>query len=662
MKNSYPHLETPFKINKTVIKNRLTVSPMGQFFLMYNDKGEYSFNMMDYLCEKARGGFGLIVLGGVPSDMLVDKKNPLEDQVSPLYAPKHFKNAAGIMLDRVHAYGAKVFIQLSTGHGRMRMEKAPSPLPYLYDPSHINEVLTREEIELKIDQEIKCAKYAKEMGFDGVEVHAMHWGYLLDQFAQPLTNKRTDEYGGDLDGRLLICKKMIDGIRAECGPDYPVSIRMGLKWWMKDFNKASLWGDEEIGRTVEDAVEIAKKLEEYGYDVLDCNSGTYDSFYYSCPPYYQPYGYNVELARKVKAAINIPIIIAGKMDDPDVAENAVASGATDAVAIGRGSLADPYFAKKLEMGCPEKIRPCISCQNCIKSLFGIGSIQCSVNPNVTQENSYDLHPALIKKKVMVVGGGVAGMEIARTAKLRGHDVELFEAEDHLGGHLNEAGSHPFKTGIAKLNLWYQQELKSLNIPVHLNSKVTAEDIKKYACDTVVLAVGSYHFIPKFVEGYDHKKAVVSYDVLMGERETGSKVVVVGGGLTGSELAYDLARYGGKEVTLVEALPDILSSGPEVPQPVDLMLRDLLDYYKVEIKTNNRIKAVNDVGAVIESVDGSLSTVPADDVVFCIGLRPNESLKEELMYSGIEVFEVGDGVAVGNIRTAISAAYEVARKL
>ena len=663
MNKTYPSLFTPFQVNKLTIKNRLTVSPMGQFFLMYNDKGNYSFNMMDYLCDKARGGYGLIVLGGLPSDMLVDKKNPLEDQVSPLYAPKHFKNAAGNMLDRVHAYGTKVFIQLSTGHGRMRLEKCPSPLPYLYDPSHINEALTKEEIELKIEQEIQCAKFAKEMGFDGVEVHAMHWGYLLDQFAQPLTNKRTDEYGGDLDGRLLICKKMIDGIREVCGPDYPVSIRMGLKWWMKDFNKASLWGDEEIGRTVEDSIAIAKKLEEYGYDMLDCNSGTYDSFYYSCPPYYQPYGYNVELARQVREHIHIPIVLAGKMDDPDVAEAAVATGACDAVAIGRGTLADPMFAKKLEMGCPEKIRPCISCQNCIKALFDIGSVQCSVNPNVTQEFSYALHPALQKKKIMVVGGGVAGMEVARSAKLRGHDVELFEAEDHLGGHLNEAGSHPFKTGIAKLNLWYQRELKELGIPVHLSTPVNADMVKSAGFDTVVLSVGSYHFIPKFVKGYDHPKAVVSYDVLMGKRELGDNVVVVGGGLTGSELAYDLARYAGKKVTLVEALPDILSSGPAVPQPVNLMLRDLLDYYKVDIRAGHKIIGVNDEGAVIEGTDtGEQLTIPADDVVFCIGLKPNKSLKEELMYCGIEIFEVGDGVTVGNIRTAVSAAYEIARKI
>lgn len=662
MNKLYPHLETPFKINGLTIKNRLTVSPMGQFFLMYNEKGEYSFNMMDYLCEKARGGFGLIVLGGIPSDMLVDHKDPLDGQVSPLYAPKHFKNAAANMLDRVHAYGTKVFIQLSTGHGRMRLEKTPSPLPYLYDPSHTNEVLTKEEIELKIEQEIRCAKFAKEIGFDGVEVHAMHWGYLLDQFAQPLTNKRTDEYGGGLDGRLLICRKIIDGIRAECGSDYPVSIRMGLKWWMKGFNKPSLWGHEEVGRTVEDAIEIAKKLEEYGYDMLDCNSGTYDSFYYSCPPYYQPYGYNVELARRVRAEISIPIVLAGKMDDPDVAEEAVASGAVDAVAIGRGSLADPQFAKKLEMGCPELIRPCISCQNCIKSLFDMGSIQCSVNPNVTQDFSYALHPALKKKRVAVVGGGVAGMEAARTAKLRGHEVELFEAEDHLGGHLNEAGSHPFKTGIARLNAWYARELDALGVAVHLNRRITANEIRSLSFDSVILAVGSYHYIPAFVEGHDHKKAALSLDVLLGRREVGQKVVVVGGGLTGSELAYDLARYGGKDVTLIEALPNILSAGPAVPQPVDMMLRDLLDYYKVDIRTNSRIKAVNDRGAVIVGSDGTITELDADDVVFCIGLKPNRSMREELMYSGIEVFEAGDGVAVGNIRTAISSAFEIARQL
>lgn len=662
MEKTYSSLMSPLKIGKLTLKNRLEVSPMGSFFLMYNEKGDYSFNMMEYLCERARGGFGLITLGGLPSDMLVDHKNPVDELVSPLYAPKHFKQAAVSMLDRVHAYGTKVFIQLSTGHGRMRLEKTPSPLPYLYDPSRILESLTKEEIEEKIEQEIQCAVYAKECGFDGVEVHAMHWGYLMDQFAQPLTNKRTDEYGGNLDGRLMMARKIVQGIKEKCGQDFPVSIRLGLKWYMKDFNKASLTGEEEIGRTIEDAIEIAKKLEEYGYDMLNCNSGTYDSFYYSCPPYYMPYGYNRYLAKQVKAEVNIPVFIAGKMDDPDSCEAAVAEGDADGVAIGRGSLADPGFAKKLEMGVPEKIRPCISCQNCIRSLFAMGSIQCSVNPNTTQEFSYSVQEATTKKRVAVIGGGVAGMEAARTARLRGHSVELFEVADMLGGHLNEAGSHPFKSGIAGLNHWYQNELKNLGVEIHLNTTVTAEELKNSGYDAVILATGSYHFVPTFVDGYDHEKAVVCYDVLMGKKEVGKNVVVVGGGLTGSELAYDLASYEKKNVVLVEALSDILSSGPEIPQPVSMMLRDLLDYSNVDIRTGNKIKAVNDEGAVIEDADGVQRTLMADDVIFCIGLRPNKSMREELMYSGIEVYEVGDGAGLGNIRTAVASAYEIARKL
>ncbi len=661
MNKTYPHLMSPLQINKLTVKNRLEVSPLGSFFLLYGEKGDYTFNMVDYLCERARGGFGLITLGGIPSDMYVDFKDPKDDQISPLYAPKHFKNAAANMLDRVHSYGTKVFIQLSTGHGRMRTEKTPSPLPYLNNPKLILTELTKEEIRHKIDEEIKSAKFAKECGFDGVEVHAMHWGYLLDQFAQTLTNKRTDEYGGDLDGRLRFAREIVEGIKKECGEDFPVSMRMGLKWFMKGYNQPSLFGEEEIGRTIEDAVEIAKKLESYGYDMLNCNSGTYDSFYYACPPYYQPYGYNLELSRKVKEAVNIPVFIAGKMDDPDVAEEAVGNGDTDGVAIGRGSLVDPYFAKKLEMGIPEKIRPCISCQNCIRSLFAMGSIQCSVNPNVTQEFSYNATPVLKKKKIMVVGGGAAGMEAARTARLRGHEVELYEATDALGGHLIEGSNHPFKLGINRLYKWYKKELEELGVPVHLNTKITPEDIKKSGCDTAILAVGSYHFVPKFVEGWDHAKSIVAWDALMGTKELGENVVVVGGGLTGSEMAYDLAAYENKKVTIVEALPDILSNGG-IPQPVNLMLRDLLDHYKVDIKTSHRIKAINDEGAVIEDMEGKLITIAADSVVSCIGLRPNPSMREDLMYTGIEVFEVGDGAGIGNIRTVISDAYEIARNV
>ena len=265
------------------------------------------------------------------------------------------------------------------------------------------------------------------------------------------------------------------------------------------------------------------------------------------------------------------------------------------------------------------------------------------------------------KKVAVIGGGLAGMEAARVAAVCGHDVTIYERSGELGGHLIEAGAHPFKRGIARLNDWYKNQLKALNVNVELNCAMTSEDITALKPDVAVLAVGSEHFVPP-IPGRDKKNAAVCYDVLMGKRSVGQNVVVVGGGLTGSELAYDLAAYQKKNVTLVEALDDILSAGMAVPQAVDNMLRDLLDYNHVTIKTGCMLTEVTDNGAIVTDKAGNKVEIPADDVIFAIGLKPNKSLADELAGTGIEVYELGDGTGIGNIRTAISGAYEVMRKV
>jgi len=655
----YPRSFEPIKVGGITVKNRYAVSPMGANFGQLNPNGDYSDNFIEYLCERARGGFGLIILGSSQCETDINGTHAIDGPFSPLRAPGSFRHGATKLTDRIHKHGAKIFFQDSVGHGRMRFQKTPSPIPQYYNPEILGVEMTKEEIEHKIDSAIKLAVLAKSAGFDGVEIHGMHWGYLLDQFANRNMNHRTDEYGGDLEGRLTFVKKIIVGIKEACGKDFPVSVRLAMKHYMKDYNVPSLHGEDEFGRTLEEAVEIAKLFESWGLDMLNVNSGCYDGFYYAMPPYYMEYGYNIKLAKELKKAVSIPVFVTGKMDDADMCEKAIADGEIDGVVLGRASLADPRYPQKLQMGCPERIRPCISCHNCTATLFSDGQPKCAVNPRVFMDSTYDLRKAEISKKVIVVGGGVAGMEAARVAAICGHDVSLYERNDVLGGHLIEAGSHPFKLGIAKLNDWYKNELERAKVKVYLNSELDAEKIKALQPDAVVLSVGSEHFVPP-IPGHDSEKASVCLDVLMGKKEVGERVVVVGGGLTGSELAYDLAAYAGKQVTLVEALDNILSAGMPVPQAVDMMLRDLLDYHKVNIVTGNRITAVNEEGAVIQDKDGNLTTIPADDVVFAIGLKTNKSLVNELSGCGIELYEVGDGTGIGNIRTAIAGAYEVVR--
>ncbi len=650
---------SPLKVGGITLKNRYSMGGMGGSYI-WGENGCYSTNGVEYFTERARGGFGLIVTGSNYANQTIDPFDPVNGNRNPLYAPGKFMVNAQELTNRVHSYGGKIFMQVSVGPGRMRDAKSCSAIPTYKNPDQLADVLTKEEIEMKIQDMITLAVSAKKWGYDGVEIHGMHWGYLLDQFAMAYTNHRTDEYGGDLDGRLNFHRKIITGIREAVGKDYPIAMRMCMKTFMKGYNQPSLDGEGEVGRTIEEAVEIAKRFEQWGVDMLDVNSGTYDSFYYCVAPYYLPKGYNIQLARQIKEAVSIPVFVAGNMDDPDICEEAIANGWIDGVTLARGALVDSQYPNKVFSGKLEEIRPCMRCTNCIDSVLEGDGPRCSANPAAMREYMYDIPRTNHPKKVLIVGG-VAGMEAARTAALAGHEVELYEASDKLGGHLIEAGSHEFKTGIADLNKWYQNEMKVQGVKVVMNTALDAEAIKAKKPDAVILAVGSDHFVPP-IQGRDHAKSVVCYDALVGNVELGDKVVVIGGGFTGTELAYALAAYEHKDVTIVEAMPNILG-GPKLQVSVKMMLTQLIDENNIKIMTGNKIAAVIDEGAVVEDMKtGEQQVLPADNVIFAIGLRPKKSMKEELAGCGMDVYEIGDGKKVANIKVATSEAYEVARKL
>lgn len=661
---TYENLLKPIQIGKLILKNRLSVAPLGSFYLMSGNKGEYNNNAIEYLLERARGGFGLIVLGNVVGDMEVDKPNVIDGQIPPSYAPKTWRESAIRLTERVHMYGCKIFMQVGVGRGRMRgTEKAPSVLPKYHDPSQMTEALTAEEIETKIKWTIKTAKMAQDAGFDGVEIHAMHWGYLLDQFAMSITNQRTDEYGGDLEHRLTVARKIVEGIKAECGQDFPVSMRLGMKSFMKGFNQPSLDGSEEAGRDIAETCEVGKLLEKFGYDMLNCNSGVYDAFYYCIAPAYIPKGYNLELAKQLKAAVHIPVFCAGRNDDPDLTEKAIAEGMCDGISLGRPSLAEPYYAKKLEMGCPEQIHPCIACGNCMSSNFNNGSPTCAVNPLAMKEGIYPITKAVVEKKIAVIGGGVAGMEAARVAAMRGHKVDLYERDSVLGGRLIEAGIHSFKESIRDLTKWYQLQIQQeKNITVHLNTALNAEQIKALDADAVILSVGADPLMPKSIKGIDSAKAVSCTDVLDGKRTVGNSLVIVGGGLVGAEMAYDYCLEG-KQVTLVEALPDLMANDPNgVPYWVHDMLKELLDKNHCDVRVSTRLESITDKGAVVLDKDGVSHEIEADDVIIAIGFRKRPSMTAELMGCGKEVYEIVAGNAIGSIQTQVSSAYEIARSI
>ncbi len=665
MSNNFKATFTPFKIGKVEIKNRLTIAPMGDG---YNGLGgpyaEYSDTGIADIVERAKGGWGAIFLG---CTMFPDNKvdpainGPIYDI---LQFPGFFTKQANAMNERIGFYGMKAFQQVTMGWGRNYGMYAPSPAPSFYDPSTMSPELSKEQIAQKIDAMVQMAKICKDGGFAGVEIHAMHWGYLLDNFAMALINHREDEYGGCLENRLRVCKEIVEGIKNACGADYPVTMRLGLKSYIKGFNKASLHGDEEAGRTLEEGIRIAQLLEQYGYDAINADVGIYDSFYYAAQPTYMGLSQVLPLAEACKKEINeIPVIACSRMNDPFTNEEAFASGKIDAVAIGRQSLADPFYPQKLERGEVEDIRPCIGCNvGCMGNLHQGKPVTCAVNPTVRKQTTQTLAKSLEPKKVAVIGGGIGGMEFAIDATKMGHDVTIYEKSDKLGGLALPASAHEFKDDLKRLVKWYEYQIKKAGIKVEFNSEMDAEKIKALKPDVAVIAIGSKPIMPP-IEGIDHAKCSSGVDVLNGKVKLGKTVAIVGGGLVGCETAIDYAAQG-RDVTIIEAAPAVLAASAAVDITVSMMVKDLLEDHKVKILAGHKIEAITDEGAVVSpTAGGEKMVVPADNVVMSIGMRPvKNTLRDDLRGAGIDIYELGDCAKVGNVYTVVHGAYEIARNL
>ena len=655
---NYEYLGKPLRIGSLTVKNRFCMAPIGG--------GQHHFpggglkdETIQYLVERAKGGFGLIFTGALAADCTVDPYTGIGPAI--LQNPDAFKMTATELNERANAYGTKVFAQITMGLGRNYPDlPAPSSVHVFRHPGVVSPELTHDQIKSKIDSVIRAAKIAKDSGFSGIEVHSIHWGYLLDQFALSMMNHRTDEYGGSLENRLRAAKEILEGIKQECGSDYPVSMRLGLKTYVKDFEKATLTGEEEAGRTLEEGIRIAQLLESYGYDCLSVDTGTYDSFYYACPPMYMPKGFVVELAEKAKEAVNIPILAGGRMNDPDIAEAAIRDGKIDAVVMGRAALADPEYPNKVLTGHTDRIRPCIACnQGCITRLQQGKQPTCAVNPTAMREMRLAMRPCVQPKKVVIVGGGVAGMEAARIAATRGHKVSLYEKNTELGGNLIPGGSHSFKKEVRDLNAWYQNELKLLPVEIHTGEAVTAEQLKTMGADVIILATGSVPVMPK-VTGIEDEKVIGCMDALAHPEKVGQKVAVIGGGLVGCEMALEYAQDG-KEVTVVEALPKILSAGIPSPIPNGQMIPDLFEYYHVNVLENHKLSAVENGKAVLEC-DGQKKELDADSIVIAVGFCPAPSMAQELQGCGAVVYEIGDEQQVSTILHAVWDGYEVGNNI
>ena len=661
----YQTLFTPIQIGKLTLKNRFAMAPMGPLGLG-DSEGGWNQRGIDYYTRRAQGGTGLIITGVTFSDCEVETQS-MPNCPNSTYNPVHFVRTSREMTERVHAYGAKIFLQMSGGFGRVTIPTnlgefppvAPSPIPHRWLDKTCRE-LTRDEIHKIIESFGKGAFNAKRAGFDGVEIHAVHEGYLIDQFAIAFFNHRTDEYGGSLENRLRFAKEIREEIAKTCGWDFTVAVRFSPKSMLKDWRKGALPNEEfeEKGRDLEEGLQTAKLLEAYGYDALDVDVGCYDAWWWNHPPMYMEKGPYRKYAKLVKETVKVPVFMAGRMDTPEMAESCVKDGTCDVISLGRPLLADPDYVKKLRTNHVCEIRPCISCQEgCMGRIQTYSMINCAVNPQAARERVTAYEPVARKKRVLIAGGGVAGCEAARVLAERGHEPVLYEASERLGGNLLPGGAPAFKEDDLQLVKWYENELERLRVPVYLNTRVTKEMVLESDCDAVIVATGSR---PKMFSLGDDEKVYCAEQVLMNQKDPGDRVVVVGGGLVGCEMALDLAQKG-KKVTILEALPKIMAVNGPICSANKEMLEELLPFHGVDIICNAKVTGFQD-GAVSYEADGKAEKLDADSVILSVGYRSADELYHELEFDVADLYLLGDAGKVSNIMYAIWDAFEVANHI
>ena len=507
------------------------------------------------------------------------------------------------------------------------------------------------------------AKLCKEAGVDGVEVHAVHEGYLLDQFTLKYTNQRTDEYGGSFENRYRFPVEIVKAIKAECGEDYPVSLRYSAISKTIGFGEGALPGEKytEAGRDMEESEKAAKYLQDAGYDMLNTDNGTYDAWYWAHPPMYMPKNCNLDDVSHIKKFVDIPVVCAGKME-PDVAAKAIKEGRIDAMGVARQFLTDSHWVTKLMEDRLEDIQPCIYCHNACFTMAhykGVANDQplsdskhmarCALNPMTMDGGKFDIIPAKKKKTVAIIGGGVGGMEVARIATIRGHKATIYEKTGNLGGVFISASNMPFKENDRRLLEWYKRQIEKLGIEVHLNTEIA--DISKLNADEIVVATGSTARKLNF-KGSDKIIDAIDY---LNNKEVGDNVVIIGGGLTGCEIAYELSLQGKKPV-IVEAKNDLMAvSGLCLAN--SSYLRDYFKHNNTPVYLESFVQEIDGKNVIIVGKDGSVNKVKADSVISAIGYNPAPLVKE-----GKHVHIVGDALKVGNLRTVVWRAWEVAESI
>jgi len=634
----------PGKIGEMVTKNRIAMCPMGTTGLADLDGG-CSQRVIDYYAARAKGGVGLIITGASMVHTTIESGIELFS-MTRVNSYAHLARLSELC-DAVHHYGARIAIQLSPGLGRVgftdRESVSASAVPCFWNPRVNTRELTIEEIETLVKAYGFAAGIVKAAGADAIEIHG-YGGYLIDQFQTALWNKRTDQYGGDLERRLRFSMEIIEATRNAVGDDFPLIYKFTPDHYI------------EGGRDIAEGLEISRRLENAGVNALHIDGGCYEVWHRAIPCMYEPPACQINLSEAVKKVVSIPVIAHGKLGDPFIAEKVIEEGKADFVALGRSLLADPEWPEKVRQRRLDDIRPCIGDnEGCIHREHEMKYLSCTVNPLTGMEREYALTPAAKRKSVLVIGGGPGGLEAARVAALRGHEVSLWEKSAQLGGKMVPGSVPDFKRDVRPFIEYLSGQIKKLGVKVEFMKEANSESLQRLNPEVVIVATGAAPLVPP-ITGIERDNVVTAVDVFLGKNELGDSVVVVGGGFVGCEVAVYLQQKG-KRVTIIEMMKRL------VPEDINLNTRmgllDLVKESKVETFTSTELLEVTGQGVIVNA-EGTRRELKADSVVLAVGFKPESTLREELEGEVPELFAVGDCVKPRKIINAVWEGFHASR--